>query len=50
MREHEELAEDVFLTTWEDGTRIVTNYGSRLYVFEGCAVGAENYAIVPKGR
>jgi hypothetical protein len=50
MREHEELAEDVFLTTWEDGTRIVTNYGSRPYVFEGCAVGAENYAIVPKGR
>ena len=46
MREHEQLAPDVFLTTWEDGTRIVTNYGSAPYAFEGRTVAPEDYLVV----
>ncbi len=30
----ERLAENVFLTTWGDGTRLVTNYGDAPFDFE----------------
>ena len=46
MDEHAELAPDVFLTTWADGTRLVTNYGSKPYAFEGRTVAAEDYALL----
>ena len=43
---HERLADGVFLTTWADGTRLVTNYGAESFVFEGRTVGALDYALV----
>ena len=50
MDEHAELAPDVFLTTWADGTRLVTNYGSKPYEFEGQTVAAEDYLLVKRGK
>ena len=43
---HERLADGVFLTTWGDGTRLVTNYGSEPFAFEGRTVGAMDFALV----
>ena len=42
---HERLADGVFLTTWSDGTRLVTNYTDAPFVFEGQTVGALDYAL-----
>jgi hypothetical protein len=46
MHEHAQIAPDVFLTTWADGSRIVTNYGKQPFVFENMTVGAEDYALL----
>ena len=36
----------VFITTWSDGTRLVTNYGAAPFDFEGRAVAPMDYALV----
>ena len=48
MRRHAQLAADVFLTEWEDGTRLVTNYRTSPYTFEGRAIPAEDYLVLGK--
>ena len=48
MRRHARLAADVFLTEWEDGTRLVTNYRTSPYMFEGRAIPAEDYLVLGK--
>ena len=48
MRRHARLAADVFLTEWEDGTRLVTNYRTSPYTFEGRAIPAEDYLVLGK--
>lgn len=46
MDGHEQLSEGVFLTTWSDGTRLVTNYADSPFDFGGHAVGAMDYALL----
>ena len=43
---HERLAEGVFLTTWGDGTRLVTNYTDAPFAYEGRAVAAMDFALL----
>ena len=46
MEKHERLAEDVFCTTWSDGSRLVTNYGAKPFAFEGKTVAAKDWLLV----
>ena len=43
---HERLAEGVFLTTWADGTRLVTNYTDAPFAYGGRAVAAMDFALL----
>ena len=47
MDGHGRLAPDVFLTTWGDGTRLVTNYSAAPFDFEGRAVGPMDFLLDP---
>ena len=42
---HEELAPDVFLTGWCDGTTLVTNYGAAPFAHAGRTVPPEGWAL-----
>lgn len=46
---HEKLAEDVYCTTYEDGTRVIVNYGRQEVLFEGNTVGAQDFLVVKEG-
>lgn len=46
---HEQLAPDVFVTTFEDGTRIVVNYGDGAYQDVGALVPPGGYTVAPVG-
>ncbi|KIL39935.1 hypothetical protein SD70_17105 [Gordoniibacillus kamchatkensis] len=48
MTGHRKLKEGVFQTTYEDGTRVVVNYGTDVFVANGYSVPAQNYAVLPK--
>jgi len=48
MDNHERLAPGVFLTTWGDGTRLVTNYGDAPTDFGGRIVAPMDYALVAR--
>ena len=43
---HECLAPGVFLTTWSDGTRLLTNYGPNPFSFEGRTVAPLDFALI----
>jgi len=43
---HRQLAPEVFETRYEDGTRVIVNYGDQPYVGEGVRVDALGYAIL----
>ena len=43
---HRELAPQVFETSYEDGTRVVVNYGNQAYEGEGVRVDALGHAVV----
>ena len=45
MDGHERLAPGVFLTTWGDGTRLVTNYGQEPFSFEGRPVAPMDFLL-----
>jgi hypothetical protein len=47
MDGHERLAQHVSLTTWSDGTRLVTNYGPEPFTFEGRTVAPMDFALQP---
>jgi hypothetical protein len=44
---HEQIAPDVFQTTYEDGSRIIVNYGLELYAAGDVTVPALDYRIAP---
>lgn len=46
MDGHEQLAEGVFLTTWSDGTRLVTNYSNAPFDFDCRSIGAMDYLLI----
>lgn len=43
--DHEQLAPQVFVTTYENGKRVIVNYGSAPFVSGGLRVEAESYAV-----
>ena len=45
MENHEQLTENVFETTFSDGTRIVTNYSSEPFVCRGRTVKPMSYEV-----
>ena len=49
MIDHRKLAENVYQTTYEDGTRIIVNYGEDEYRVGELAVGSLDYAVVRPG-
>lgn len=48
MADHRKLKDGVFQTTYEDGTRVIVNYGSDAYPIDGRSVSGQNYAVLPK--
>ena len=50
MEGHERLGPGVFLTTWGDGTRLVTNYASVPFDFEGRSVGPSDFLLLEPPR
>lgn len=46
---HEKLAEDVTCTTYEDGTRVIVNYGRQEVQYGGKTVGAQDFLVVKEG-
>lgn len=46
MTGHRRVAEDVYETTYECGTKILVNYGSTSYTADGVTVGAKDYTVV----
>ncbi|MCY9693853.1 DUF5696 domain-containing protein [Paenibacillus alginolyticus] len=48
MVDHRKLKDRVFQTTYEDGTRVIVNYGTDATQINGHSVPGENYAVLPK--
>lgn len=46
---HEKLAEGVYCTVYEDGTRVVVNYNKQETQYEGKTVGAQDFLVVKEG-
>ena len=46
MDDHREIAPDVFMTRYSDGTETVTNYGGTPFVWRGETVAARSFAII----
>ncbi len=44
---HRCLADDLCQTTYEDGTRIIVNYGPQAQMVDGVVVRAEDFVVVP---
>ena len=49
MIRHEKLAEDLYASTYDNGTVIYVNYGDREQNAEGIAVPAMDYVVVQEG-
>lgn len=47
---HERLAEEVFITTYEDGTRIAVNYGDKEIEIEGKNIQGNGFALIERGQ
>ena len=48
MKRHATVASDVFLTEWEDGTHLITNYRTTAFDYNGTSIGAEDYLLLKK--
>ena len=46
---HEKLSENVYCTTYEDGTRVIVNYGRQEAHWEGNVVPAQDFLVVKEG-
>lgn len=46
---HERLAEDVYCTTYEDGTRVIVNYSGQEVQYQGSTVHARDFLVVKEG-
>lgn len=44
--EHEKLATGVYATTYEDGTKVIVNYGNEAVTVAGTKVNAKDFAVV----
>ncbi len=47
MDEHEQLAPEVFRTTYSDGSVIITNYSAHDFAYHGTTVQAQSYRLLP---
>lgn len=47
---HEKLADKVYATTYEDGTKIIVNYGTQSVQADKSTVGARDFVVVKGGR
>lgn len=47
---HERLAENVYMSTYEDGTKIVVNYGNESYSENGISVAGRDYLVIKGGK
>lgn len=43
--DHQKVDENVFITTYEDGTKVIVNYSSMDYEYNGNTVPAENFFV-----
>ena len=43
--DHQKLASDVYMTEYEDGTRIIVNYGEKSYIHKGTEIPAKDYTV-----
>lgn len=50
MEDHRQLAENVYETVYEDGTRVIVNYHTSRYSDGEFAVEGQNYLIIPPRR
>ncbi len=50
MDDHRQLAESVYETVYEDGTRVIVNYHTSRYTDGDYAVEGQNYLIIPPRR
>jgi hypothetical protein len=45
ITDHSQLADGVFVTTYEDGTKVYVNYNNNDYVQDGLTVPAKDYKV-----
>ncbi len=50
MDDHRQIADGVYETVYEDGTRVIVNYKTRRYTDGEHAVEGQNYLIIPPRR
>ena len=50
MEDHRQIADGVYETVYEDGTRVIVNYKTRRYADGDNAVEGQNYLIIPPRR
>ena len=50
MEDHRQIADGVYETVYEDGTRVIVNYKTRRYTDDENAVEGQNYLIIPPRR
>ena len=50
MEDHRQIADGVYETVYEDGTRVIVNYKTRRYTDGEYAVEGQNYLIIPPRR
>jgi hypothetical protein len=50
MEDHRQIADGVYETVYEDGTRVIVNYKTRRYTDGDKAVEGQNYLIIPPRR
>lgn len=46
ITDHKRLSQDVFLTEYEDGTKIIVNYGDSIFVYKNTIVRSEGYRVL----
>jgi len=46
MESHDELANDVFRTTYSDGSEVVCNYSDKAFVYRGETVNSTDYKLI----
>ena len=49
MTDHREVAKDVFLTAYGDGSRTVCNFGKEPFTYEGARIEPLGYALFNPG-
>lgn len=46
IKNHKKLAENVYMTVYEDGTKVIVNYGESAYNHKGTEVPAKDYIVL----